>query len=64
MWLYDYDYKDQNNWNTRGEAGWTCPIKACEDYIEVEDVIETVKYALKTGRDCDWSFYDIEVKIK
>lgn len=57
-WLYDYTYKDKNNWNSRDEAGWVCPSKICEQSITVDEVIEAAKKELLLGKSRDWSFYD------
>lgn len=58
-WLYDYNYSDKDKWNTRGESGWTCPVKYCEEIIDPDDVVSKVENELKIGRDRDWSFYDV-----
>ena len=57
-WLYDYNYKNQDQWNTRNEAGWICPNKICERAIQVEEVVIAIEKQLKIGQDRDWSFYD------
>ena len=57
-WLYDYDYKDRSNWNSRSEVGWVCPSKLCERAITVEEIVKAAKRQLSTGKDRDWSFYD------
>jgi ADP-heptose:LPS heptosyltransferase len=60
-WLYDYDYNDKNQWNSRSENGWVCPSKLCQRVITVDEVMEAVKKELSIGRDRDWSFYDINL---
>jgi len=57
-WLYDYDYKDKNVWNSRSEVGWVCPIKLCSKSIKTEDVMSAVEKELQIGRNRDWRFKD------
>lgn len=61
-WIYDYSYSDPNKWDTRGEAGWICPVKICETAVSVEQCVTYVQNELKKGRDRDWSFYDPKVE--
>lgn len=58
-WIYDYDYKNKNEWNSRSETGWICPIKLCERVISIDDVFNGVQKEISLGRNRDWSFYDI-----
>lgn len=61
MWLYDYVYKEQNNWATRDESGWSCPAKLCEKAIIIEEILTKVHYELSIGRNRDWTFYDVKL---
>lgn len=61
-WIYDYSYTDRNQWNTRGEAGWTCPLKLCDKIIDIDEVIDRIMHELNIGKDRDWSFYDLTIK--
>lgn len=60
-WLYDYDYTDKSRWETRGDAGWCCPIKVCDTAITVDKVIDAVNFELTVGRNRDWTFYQPEL---
>lgn len=62
MWLYDYQYKDKNRWDTRGDAGWACPVKLCDEAIHPDEVISEVEKQLKIGKDRDWSFYETKLE--
>lgn len=57
-WLYDYEYQDNNSWNSRNESGWVCPSKLCERVITVDEVLEAAKRQIEIGKDRDWTFYD------
>lgn len=61
-WLYDYGYSDPAHWNTRGEAGWTCPLKLCDNIITIDEVVGKVEQELKIGRERNWSFYDLKLE--
>jgi hypothetical protein len=62
-WLYDYDYKDLSNCNSRSEIGWVCPSKLCEKAINIEDILIAIKEQLEIGKNRDWRFFN-NVKIK
>jgi ADP-heptose:LPS heptosyltransferase len=59
-WLYNYDYKDKNIWNTRSETGWVCPTKICTKAIKIDDIIVAVNKELEIGHNRDWSFKNYE----
>lgn len=59
-WLFDYDYKNKDQWNTRNEIGWVCPVKFCEKIITVDEIIEAILTQITIGRARDWSFHDLE----
>lgn len=62
-WLYDYDYKDNNYWGSRNEAGWSCPIKLCEKAIKVEEILNAAEHELTKGRNRNWEFYDYKYEM-
>ena len=63
-WIFDYTYKDKNNWNSRDEAGWICPSKLCSEAITVDEVIAATEKELKIGKDRDWTFYNYKYDWK
>lgn len=62
-WLYDYDYKDNNFWGSRNEAGWSCPMKLCEKAITVDEIMNAVEHELNKGKDRNWNFYDYKYEM-
>ena len=56
--LFDYSYKDPNDWSTRDEIGWICPDKKCSKAIKIDDVMAAVDKELTIGRDRNWNFRD------
>jgi len=57
-WIYDYEYKNPDQWNSRSEVGWICPNKLCERVISVDEVVAAIDYQLSIGKNRDWSFRD------
>lgn len=62
-WLYDYDYKDNNFWGSRNEAGWQCPIKLCEKAITVDEIMNAAEHELKIGKERNWDFYNYKYEM-
>ncbi len=62
-WLYDYNYKNRDQWNSRNEAGWICPNKICERAITIDEVVTAVEKQLSIGKDRDWTFYDYKYEF-
>jgi ADP-heptose:LPS heptosyltransferase len=56
--LFDYSYKNPDDWSSRDEIGFICPHKSCSKAIKIDDVINAVDKELEIGRDRDWSFRD------
>lgn len=57
-WLYDYSFKNPDQWNSRSEAGWVCPNKICERVITVDEVITAIDKELEIGNNRDWTYCD------
>lgn len=55
-WLYDYDYSNPDDWNSRTENGWVCPTKFCSKAISIDDVMQAVNKELEIGGNRDWKF--------
>jgi hypothetical protein len=55
-WLFDYLYKNKDDWSSRSEEGWCCPHKSCSKAIKIEDVMVAVEKELTIGKDRDWRF--------
>ncbi len=60
-WLYDYEYKNKSEWNSRNEMGWICPVKFCEKAITVDEILCETEKQIKIGKDRDWRFYDYKL---
>lgn len=56
--IFDYEYKNKDDWSTRSEIGWICPHKSCSKAIKIEDVITAVDKQLEIGRNRNWKFRD------
>jgi ADP-heptose:LPS heptosyltransferase len=60
--IFDYTYKNPNDWSSRDEVGWICPDKKCSKAINIDDVINAVDKELSIGRNRDWKFRDYKYK--